>query len=198
MQSYVENKSIAVIGNAQSLFDFQYGSEIDDHEIVIRINNSAIFYDELSSRHSHGTKFDVWAFWDYLRTATMHDSYKTPRMSQYLDSKYNKLDLNMGSKEKPFIFNEEEFGIETKKNLCLETGNPSAGLSVLYLLNTLNPKIINVYGFDFKRTKTFYKEYNDVDNDRYDSFCRHNYKFEEQYAKQKFFTQEKFNLIGEI
>ena len=197
MQNFIENKTVALVGNAQSLFDFQYGSEIDDHQVVIRINNSAIFYDDLNSRHSHGTKIDIWAFWDYWKTATAHHSYTTPRMAQYMNSKYNKLDLAMSRKDKGFIFNKVEFGEKIKNNLFRDTGNPSAGLSILYLLNEFNPSAVNVYGFDFKRTKTFHKEYNDVDDDRYDSFNRHNYKFEEEYAQQKFFTQEKFKLIGE-
>jgi len=64
---YFENKRVAVVGNAQSLFNTQYGTEIDDHEIVIRINTPAIFYDDLVSRHSHGTRIHVWAFWDHFR-----------------------------------------------------------------------------------------------------------------------------------
>jgi hypothetical protein len=49
---------------------------------------------------------------------------------------------------------------------------------------------------DFKRTKTFSHEQNNVDNQRYDSFYRHNFKFEEEYAKQKYFSQERFVIKG--
>ena len=52
----------------------------------------------------------------------------------------------------------------------------------------------NVYGFDFKRTPTFSNPNHHVDENRFDSFYRHNYQFEEQYTKQKFFTQGKFKL----
>jgi hypothetical protein len=41
--------------------------QVTDHVIVIRINTPAIFYDDLVSRHSHGTRIHVWAFWDHFR-----------------------------------------------------------------------------------------------------------------------------------
>ena len=82
----------------------------------------------------------------------------------------------------------------SKKCILKETGNPSAGLIILSILNQLNTKKVNVYGFDFKRTPTFSNTNHHVDENRFDSFYRHNYQFEEQYTKQKIFTQGKFKL----
>lgn len=198
MENYVENKSVALIGNAESLFDSQHGSDIDDHQVVIRINNSAIFYNDNSCRHSVGTKIDIWAFWDWLRHATSMTTDKPNRMIEFESSNnYLKLDLNMGSKESPFVYKDNEFGLDIKQRCRKETGNPSAGLICLYLLNELNPSVVNVYGFDFKKTKTFHHNTNMVDGNRWDSFYRHDYAFEEEYCKNKFFSQERFNLIGD-
>ena len=195
---YFENKRVAVVGNAQSLFNTQYGTEIDDHEIVMRINTPAIFYDDLVPRHSHGTRIHVWAFWDYFRFKTSDDRFRPQRLKDFFhNGKYNLLDLNMTNRNEEFKWNNEFVSYNkqmSKKCILKETGNPSAGLIILSILNQLNPKKVNVYGFDFKRTPTFSNPNHHVDENRFDSFYRHNYQFEEQYTKQKIFTQGKFKL----
>jgi len=199
-ETYIRGKRVAVVGNALSLFDTQCGSEIDDHEVVIRINTPAIFFQDLTPRHSHGTRIHVWAFWDYFRYATSDHRDKPNKLLDtfWNTDRYNVLDLNMlNKKEAGFKWNKNDFFFEIKQNMLKETGNPSAGLSILYLLNECDPAVVNVYGFDFKRTPTFSNFNQDVDSNRFDSFYRHDYAFEEQYAKQKFFTQERFNLKGE-
>ena len=61
----VEGKSVAVIGNAQSLFNKNYGNLIDSHVLVIRFNKPANLYigEEYDNSISHGKKMDIWAFW---------------------------------------------------------------------------------------------------------------------------------------
>lgn len=197
MQKLIDNKYVALVGNAESLFDFQYGSEIDDHQVVIRINDTAIFHDDLTPRHSQGTKIDIWAFWDVYRFITSQSQYRTKRTDEFFyKGKFKKLNLCMGMREKGFELNDKEFGLDIKQQCRKELGNPSTGLVLLYLLDNMNPKEVNVYGFDFKKTKTFSQATNLVDENRYDTFYRHDFKFEEQYCMQKFFTQQRFNLKG--
>ena len=199
-EDYIRGKRVALVGNALSLFSTQCGSEIDDHEVVIRINTPAIFFQDLTPRHSHGTRITVWAFWDYYRYSTSDHRDKPQRLLDafYNTDRYNILDLNMtNKKDQGFLWNEKEFFKEVKQNMLRETGNPSAGLCLLYLLNECEPAVVNVYGFDFKRTPTFNNVTYHVDENRFDAFFRHNYEFEETYARQKFFTQERFNLKGD-
>lgn len=198
-EEYIRGKRVALVGNAASLLDTQYGSEIDDHQVVIRINTPAIFYHHLTPRYSHGTRIHVWAFWDYLRYSTSDHRNKPQKLLDMFwnTDRYNILDLNMSNKQEGFKWNKKEFFLDIKQRMLKETGNPSAGLSILYLLNECDPAVVNVYGFDFKRTPTFSNLNYDVDDNRFDSFFRHDYAFEEQYAKQKFFIQDKFNLKGE-
>lgn len=42
------DKSVAVVGNAQHLFERRYGTEIDSHDVVVRINRAAML---LSKSH---------------------------------------------------------------------------------------------------------------------------------------------------
>jgi hypothetical protein len=49
---------------------------------------------------------------------------------------------------------------------------PSTGLQILYYLSTMQNKNVNIFGFDFKKTKTFYENRNKGrhDYDREKSF----------------------------
>ena len=194
MKDLIDKKTVALVGNSQSLFDYQYGSEIDDHDVVIRINNTAIYYDD--NRRTHGTRNTIWAFWDVLKCLTSQQQYRGPRTDEFFALR-NFHCLNLyGATDKAFELDDVEFGSDIKRKCKKELGNPSAGSILLYLLNEYTPRWVSVYGMDFKRTKTFSHEQNNVDNQRYDSFYRHNFKFEEEYAKQKYVSQERFVIKG--
>jgi len=62
-ESLVEEKTVAVVGNSNSLFDCSFGDEIDLHDIVIRFNKPANLYYDRNISNTHGNKIDVWAFW---------------------------------------------------------------------------------------------------------------------------------------
>jgi hypothetical protein len=62
-EAIVHDKSIAVVGNSNSLFSQEFGSEIDSHDFVIRFNKPATFYCDFDVSVTHGLKTDVWAFW---------------------------------------------------------------------------------------------------------------------------------------
>jgi hypothetical protein len=62
-ESLVEGKSVAVVGNTNTLFDRTFGEEIDAHDVVIRFNKPANLYCDFDVSKTHGNKIDVWAFW---------------------------------------------------------------------------------------------------------------------------------------
>ena len=50
---YIKDKTIALVGNSESLFfNDNTGCEIDDHDIVIRINDPIVSSDVVGNSHS--------------------------------------------------------------------------------------------------------------------------------------------------
>jgi hypothetical protein len=59
VKEFFDNKDIALIGNSGKLLEQSYGSQIDSHECVIRIN---LFFGKGSNKvESLGKKVDAWA-----------------------------------------------------------------------------------------------------------------------------------------
>ena len=54
VKAFLKGKSVAIVGNAKSLFNELYGEEIDHHDVVIRFTHGYITKPE-----SQGTKTDV-------------------------------------------------------------------------------------------------------------------------------------------
>ena len=59
LQDYMRDKNIALIGNGNCIFNREYGSLIDSHDVVIRINGGV----PLTGKYSHviGAKFDIYS-----------------------------------------------------------------------------------------------------------------------------------------
>lgn len=144
MQQWFSGKSVALVGNAQSLFDDRHGAAIDDHDVVCRLNRGIIIQDPKSQGH----RTDIWAIGlpkfvlDILDIATyeflIHVSFKG---RQQLDSRvdyYLPLD---------FI---SHLVVE------LDHPKPSTGLTMIAAISHCAPKCLSLYGFDWKQTPTWY------------------------------------------
>lgn len=162
--------SIAVVGNAQSLFDRRYGREIDHHDVVARINRAAILYAEKYAFSTHGSKTDAWFVWrhnEYQITQikvpfTMQMAYWEPiddcNVQLYPEVLHTALQARLGAV-------------------------PSTGLMVLdYLLSTNQFDKISAYGFDWKATPTFTDPTRETDQMLNQSGHLHNFELERQYC----------------
>lgn len=138
----VEPFTVAVVGNAKSLFDKNYGVHIDSHDVVIRMNRAAQLMD-ISQEYipSHGSKTDIWCMWRY--------------------SEYENVDMEWSGSSCQMCFWEEEppRGIHLIDSLEFTKTHtypfsPSTGLMTLAWLNTLECNV-DVYGFDWKETPTY-------------------------------------------
>ena len=212
-KDYIKDKRIALVGNAESLFfNDGVGVEIDDHDIVIRINRPAIFFDDRDSIRTHGRKMDVWAFWDYGFFIAKVDPSTNPSMLNrvlHLQN-FNVLDMNQQLTRQQFLFNGKICGVDRIKLLDKYTTpgdtltrNFSTGMYILAMINEFEFKELNVYGFDWKRTHTFNQKEKDKmhiinGNRRYDISCCHEYQNEEAIAFKYFLSQDRINLKGKF
>lgn len=211
--SFVEGKTVAVVGNAESLFQYSYGKQIDAHDIVVRINKPAIFYDDRPCIESHGEKLDLWVFWDYGHFKNKVDPAKLPpRLNEFFNhGDYKIFSTNMKMTRQWFLWGDPGEPIwEYSRYKLIEENilkytdkktrrNPSTGLLFLLTLKHFNPSKVDVYGFDFKRTQTFGEEEqfkNVIHGHRWDMSCCHEFAFEEFVAERELFSDDRFNLKG--
>jgi hypothetical protein len=232
---WFEHKNIAIVGNANSLFDASYGEEIDSHDIVVRINrSSSICFKENEEKNvlCQGNKTDVWAFSfadsmekelnehhkDIPHLIQMNDIKKNKaklefnfeymesslieKLAKSLDNMKKRIDRDYIRKEMIKVNYDEKFrhikkhrgyllqdlmrqdmmkNIENQISLNKKI-IPSTGLRLLEYISLCNPKSVNVYGFDWKETPTFY----DAKKETRITEKRHNHNFflERNYCKE--------------
>lgn len=159
---WFESKSIAIIGNASYLFDSNYGKQIDNFDVVVRINKG---YLNLSNKHQ-GSKTDVLAYNNYAmidRHLDLVKNYKLIHMSEKF-------------REKKMIDNIFFYPLkclqELKKKLNFD--RPSTGLMIIDYILGCNPKSIDLFGFDFKKTPTYYEKSREIEP--------HNFELEKKYV----------------
>lgn len=184
MKEWFENKTVALVGNAMSLFEREYGEEIDSHDVVVRINKAAMLYTKKLASKSHGTKTDVWIFWN---TSEYRNSFrKIPSNIKKMHAGHQgRIARNMN--EVDFAYPDYHYA-ELKKHAG-KYNNPTTGLIALDYISKCNPKSVSVYGFDWKETPTFTDP-----NMRRERGCPHNYETEKKYCTDVFFSSDKFLL----
>lgn len=133
---------INVIGNAKSLFDQNYGELIDLYPTV-RIN----YVDKLVPE-KQGTR------WDYLASSQMG------LVSKYKDKKWHTLiftrwQTNHQCKDKSALSVPDEVVLSLKEK---QQKRPSTGSTLLHYLDYLDIEQVNIFGFDWKQTNSFYQD----------------------------------------
>jgi hypothetical protein len=202
------NKTIAVVGNSQSLFNHSYGSSIDAHDIVIRFNKPAnLMLDDVLE--THGNKMDFWCFWavgaffnsvikDQNTPQKITDTFfndKTIRRIQIRANGHTGLTnsyIDYSLPEKSYLNLNNIIKSYSKQNKI----TPSAGVSVLNWLKNSNPKYVSIYGMDFKETPTFSEidRYEEDMEGFFDTRCRHDYVAEKLYVKDNILSDKRFKL----
>lgn len=147
--SLCHGKTVAVIGNAISAFS-QRGiiSKINKNKVVVRCNKGI-------AHRKLGRRCDIYcAAGSGLATKRQ---YRTnfPKKRVWMVDRHHK------AKPKNFLF----FPVEARQTLFLEIGiekpdKPTTGVMAVYMVLLCNPKRIQLFGFDFWQTKTFYKASN--------------------------------------
>jgi hypothetical protein len=161
MKEVFEGKTVAVVGNAKSLFHSDYGKEIDSAEVVCRIKRG-FFMLQPKDVKSHGEKTDVW-FLNWFKT--MKPNKVTNKTCDHIIE----------------ILHHRAIDIEWLKK-DLGHHRPSTGLRILHLISLYNPKKVYVYGYDWKQTPSFHNNTTEED--------RHNFNLERDYCMKRFFQDK--------
>ena len=221
LAGFVNKKNIAVVGNSCSLFEQNYGEFIDSHDVVIRFNKPAIFYN--GNEKTHGSKITLWSFAnkkvfvkhvlekeeniDRIKKEFCHNNsikkifFKKCTLTRntndiiYPLNFHNNLKTRINTDLKDANISNLSKSIKNlkfNKSLANEY-DLSTGLVVIHWLSMLNPANVNIFGFDFKLTPTFSeKEKFDTEiKNRLDIRCNHNFEMEEFYIKNIILKENK-------
>jgi hypothetical protein len=184
MKQWFEGKTVAVVGNAMSLFDKCYGAEIDAHDVVVRINKAAMLYTRQEASKTHGTKTHVWVFWNT-------SEYKSffSKVSKHIKKMHAGHQGRTPSNIQAVDFVYQDAPYKELKKKSGKHNNPTTGLIILDHIASCSPKQVDVYGFDWKTTPTF----TDPGMKREKS-CPHDYAIEKEYCMKVFFSKDNFTL----
>lgn len=133
----IKGKRIAIVGNAKSLFDKQNGKEIDRHDFIIRFNKGFI-----TAPESQGTKTDMLILalnLPFAERQSFNARYIVNRSKHYDNQTIWTIDQN------------------ERMDLCARIGKqPSSGFMAIDICLFFGASEIDLYGFDFEETPTFY------------------------------------------
>lgn len=134
---YIKGKNVAIVGNAQSLFDKHFGKEIDSHDIVIRFNKGFP-----NKKESQGEKTSIVMLACELSKVDIK-YYKAKYVIRRSQGYENPADFTISNKDRHRLA--EKLGSQ-----------PSTGFMAIDMCLTSGANSIDLYGFDFEKTKTFY------------------------------------------
>jgi len=191
----IKDRSVALVGNAESLFSKGLGSYIDSYDLVVRLNLGI----EIKDSFQQGSKTDLWAI--YHSYIPMH--LKIRNSNYIIDSKYILCMKYIHPKD-------IAAGINIKNNLPLPThdydelehrlliqkfgyDNISMGLLILDYVYNRHPKNIGIFGFDWKVTKTWYHDGGEEAKDK--ESITHDWEKEKKYIDKIFLPEENIKLF---
>lgn len=129
---------IALVGNARSLGAKNLGSEIDAHDIVLRMNTAP-----MTSAKSHGRRTDWLATSVPLKASRLEQL--NPQRVMWMTRKRKRLPYDIARRPGFFLNPVEPVGALARQI----GGPPSTGAMVMDLVHSLPFKQVTVFGFDF-------------------------------------------------
>ena len=162
VKEFIKDKRVAIVGNAESQFEKQNGSKIDEFDVVIRFNRGFITKPE-----SQGTKTDILIMACELtkeERKSFNAKYYINRMKRF----HNPTPLHFLNIDIKTIGKE------------ITDARASSGFIAINLCVEAQAKSIDLFGFDWEATPTFYnpKDYKTLHN----------------YADEKDLVFNKFNV----
>ena len=155
--NYIKGKRVAIVGNAKSLFDENNGKKIDDHDVIIRFNKGFI-----TEPKRQGSRTNIIILACELSKADI-DNYNADFTINRSNGYLNAVKYVISNNDRRLL--KEKIGSQ-----------PSSGFMAIDLCLTAQAKSIDLFGFDFEKTPTFYTDPN------YQT--QHDYKTEERLVKE--------------
>lgn len=181
MKQWFENKTIAVVGNAASIMSLNYGKEIDQADVVVRINRGGYRFIDFSKQM--GTRLDVWCMQNAKQN---HAFFHKPHTRNVRKMQMDIIDVSPQFIETVDLVFSSEDRKQLDGNLSKKS---STGLRVLYYISKQNPKKVFVYGFDWKKTYSWHERRKCV---------AHDFEAERDYCFKNFFSSDTFELRGNV
>lgn len=167
---FFKNKIISIVGNGSSVLENDYSKEIDDSDIVIRMNHGGILYKNYPQL---GRKMDIYATNSYSGQNLSGKKYteildfiqNLPTDKIIMTTRPLKQGLQHGLfTNKPFsnLFSKiDNKIIEISQDIFLKNKidnfyNFSSGASILLYLKEYNFKKLKIFGFDNFKSKYFF------------------------------------------
>ncbi len=148
IKQYCDNKTIAIIGNSSKIINKKFGKEIDNHDIVVRINHAPKFMKLYPD--SVGTKTTIMSFGlSRLEIAKQIAELCKPLYNLFLIRCNGEItDYSPYHSFKNPVHSSTDEYKELKKQF--DTFKPSTGsVTINYFLKNINYNKIDLYGFDF-------------------------------------------------
>ena len=174
----LRGRSVALIGNARTLADGRYGSQIDEHDIVIRCNRAPI-----PGRESHGSRTT------FIATSTdLPRELMAERAATYLLWMSPRRDALAGWMLKwPNFFLYPENSHARLQSAVAP--RPTTGIMVIDLLVRSPCRSITLYGFDFFKSRS-------LSGDRSREGSPHDFDAEEAFVRQLVDTDTRVSLVS--
>ena len=149
VKKYIAGKTVAIVGNAKSIFDKANGKAIDSHEVIIRFNRGFI-----TQPKAQGSKTDI-----LLLACELNLDEKASYKAMYSVNRSNNTRCG-------------DLTIDNKMRARLRAWigkQPSTGFMAIDLCREAGASKIDLYGFDFEKTPTFYNPADYVTHHDYDA-----------------------------
>lgn len=135
----IRGANIAIVGNAKSLFDKKYGEEIDSHDFIIRFNRG--FFAKPESQGTKTTLLLLACNLTYQEIKSYGAKFVVNRSKNY----FNPTGYTLSNDER----------MELKRKLGSQ---PSTGFMAIDICLNFGAKHIDLYGFDWEKTPTWYND----------------------------------------
>lgn len=148
MRAELAGQSVAVVGNAKSLFAADFGAQIDRHDIIIRLNKGFV-----QAPAAQGTRTDMVGLTPELSEGEV-SAHFAPRHMLMLIPKMRHYRIFGGENVQNTLFYPFRWWLADRN---LIGRRPSSGfMAISWLVRLGVAREIVLYGFDFGQTPTYY------------------------------------------